>query len=265
MTFASATAVRRDDAGTFDGDVEPGWDVGGIANGGYLLAIAARACAMEAERDHPVTITAHYLNPTTAGPVTIGPTLVRRGRRFATTSAVVSRDDAPLMAVLGTFGTLGSAHDQDLVDAAPPDIPPPDDCVLTVPTSRGGFAPELMGKVDLRLDPEDAGFESGRPSGKAQVRGWFRLLDDEPTDPFGLLLAVDAFPPTAFNAALPVAWTPTLELTAHIRSFPEPGWMRCAFTTRFITGGMLEEDGEVWDSSGRLVAQSRQLALVPKP
>jgi acyl-CoA thioesterase len=78
------------------------------------------------------------------------------------------------------------------------------------------------------------------------------------------LLVADAFPPTIFNADLPVAWTPTLEMTTHIRSEPEPGWLRCRFSTRFITGGMLEEDGELWDDSGRLVAQSRQLALLPR-
>jgi acyl-CoA thioesterase len=79
-----------------------------------------------------------------------------------------------------------------------------------------------------------------------------------------MLLAVDAFPPTIFNAHLPIAWTPTLELTAHVRGLPEPGWLRCRFSTRFISGGMLEEDGDIWDESGRLVAQSRQLALQPR-
>ena len=79
-----------------------------------------------------------------------------------------------------------------------------------------------------------------------------------------LLCAVDAFPPTAFNARLPVAWTPTVELTAHVRANPAPGWLRCRFSTRFVTAGFLEEDGEVWDSTGRLVGQSRQLALVPE-
>ena len=96
------------------------------------------------------------------------------------------------------------------------------------------------------------------------MSGWFRLADAEPIDVLGLLVAVDAFPPTIFRSGLPVAWTPTLELTAHIRARPEAGWLRCAFATRFITGGFLEEDGEVWDETGRLVAQSRQLALLPR-
>ena len=96
------------------------------------------------------------------------------------------------------------------------------------------------------------------------MRGWFRLPGGEPVDSLALLCAVDAFPPTAFNARLPVAWTPTVELTAHVRASPAPGWLRCRFSTRFVTAGFLEEDGEVWDSAGRLVGQSRQLALVPR-
>ena len=96
------------------------------------------------------------------------------------------------------------------------------------------------------------------------MRGWFRLRDGETVDTTALLCAVDAFPPTAFNARLPVAWTPTVELTAHVRAAPAPGWLACAFATRFVTGGFLEADGEVWDTRGRLVAQSRQLTLVPR-
>ena len=113
------------------------------------------------------------------------------------------------------------------------------------------------------MHPDDAGFARGAPSGEMRVRGWFRFRD-QPVDTMGLLVAVDAFPPTIFNSGFPVAWAPTVELTAHVRARPAAGWLRCAFSTRFVTGGFIEEDGEVWDTTGTLVAQSRQLALVPR-
>ena len=59
-------------------------------------------------------------------------------------------------------------------------------------------------------------------------------------------------------------WAPTLELSAHVRAVPAPGWLRVRVSTRNFAGGLLEEDAEVWDSAGRLVAQSRQLARAPK-
>ena len=82
-------------------------------------------------------------------------------------------------------------------------------------------------------------------------------------DPIQLLLAVDALPPVTFDLGL-AGWAPTLELTAHLRALPAPGWLQLAQTTRNVGGGMFEEDCEVWDSAGRLVAQSRQLARLPR-
>jgi acyl-coenzyme A thioesterase PaaI-like protein len=270
VTFAADTAVRVASDGRYDTEIRPGWDIGGNANGGYLLTIAARAMAEAGGRPDPVSVTAHYLAPGTPGPVTVEAGVLRAGRRFATTSAVVRGAERPLLAVLGSFTdhtAPGGATDRpepvERVDATPPYLPPPSRCVAVAPTDT--FPPPFMGRVDLRLHPDDAGFAAGAPSGRPLVRGWFRLRDGEPVDTIALLLAADAFPPTIFNARLPVAWTPTLELTAHVRASPAPGWLRCSFRTRFVTGGYLEEDGEVWDERGRLVAQSRQLALLPRP
>jgi len=258
--FAAASVVQRLDEGSWAGEIAPGWDIGGNADGGYTLAIAARAAAEAAGKPHPVTITAHYLSPGRPGPVRIEANVVRRGRRFATVAATLASKEGPVLALLGTFAELGPYDGPERVDAAPPGLPSPEDCHLLEPTDT--FPPPFMGRVELRLHPDEVPFAG--PVGPPRVSGWFRFPGGEPVDPLGLLVAVDAFPPTVFRAGLPVAWTPTLELTAHIRALPEPGWLRCAFTSRFISGGFLEEDGEVWDASGRLVAQSRQLALVPR-
>lgn len=121
----------------------------------------------------------------------------------------------------------------------------------------------LLERLDLRLDPACAGWAMGKPSGRGLIQGWLRMADGREPDPLLLLLAADALPPTAFDLGM-LGWTPTLELTVHVRGLPAPGWLRVKASTSNLAGGLLEEDAEVWDSAGRLVAQSRQLARAPR-
>ena len=260
--FTGATAVTPTGDGTWRADIRPGWDIAGNANGGYLLAIGARALVAATGRPDPVTVTGHYLAPGRPGHVDITTEVLKEGRRFATASARLESGGRPLLAVLGTCGDLSDRRDDLLVDGAPPELPPADECVPVVATDT--FPPPFMANVELRLHPDDAGFATGVRSGVARSRGWFRLPDGEPVDTVTLVCALDAFPPTIFNTDLPIGWVPTVELTTHVRARPDPGWLRCRFTTRYVTGGFLEVDGDIWDARGRLVAQSRQLALVPQ-
>ena len=107
-------------------------------------------------------------------------------------------------------------------------------------------------------------WKRGESTQTAEMAGWVSLADGRPLDPLALLLVADGLPPAVFNLDIPTGWVPTVELTVHVRAVPAPGPVRCLFRTRFIHHGMFEEDGEVWDSSGTLVALSRQLALLPR-
>ena len=259
MSFADDSHVSLESPDRFSAAIAPGWDIVGNANGGYLMALAARASSEAAGGRIPTSITAHFLAPGRPGPVSIETCVEKRGSRFTTVRATMVDESRPVLAMLGSFADRREdSHPVTRIAAKPPEMPPPEDCVLVEPTET--YPPPFMGMVELRLHPDDAGMDSGIPL----FRGWFRLRGNETVDSFGLLVAVDAFPPAIFAAQMPVGWTPTLELTAHLRGVPEPGWLRCEFSTRFISGGYLEEDGEIWDSSGRLVAQSRQLALLPE-
>lgn len=277
--FADATAVRRIAGATagndgardgaepgasvqFAAEVKPGWDIGGNANGGYLLAIAGRAMAETVGRP-PVTLSAHYLRPAPAGPCTVDVSVVRSGRRFATATASLTMESGEIIRLLGTFGQQtpgGPSYTRE----APVDMPPYDECAPP-PEAIEGPGPAMFGRLAVRLRPGDDGFRVGRKSGRAEIAGWFAFADGESIDAIGLLLASDAFPPAVFNTDLPVAWVPTVELTVHVRATPAPGPLRCWFRSRFVHDGMLDEEAAIWDSAGTLVAQSRQLALVPRP
>ncbi len=264
MRFSEASAVSPSGQGTWKAEVQPGWDIFGIADGGYLMAIAARAMAEQAGGRLPVTVTGHFLRPVSAGPVEVTVETIKEGRTFSTMAARLAAASESVT-LLGSFAEPGfQDHDEPYIAATPPDLPPPEECVLNMPAVDGPLPPPLMAQFEQRIHPDDAQLLEGGPSGKALIRGWLRLHDHEPLDAFALLLIADSFPPAVFNANLPLAWTPTLEMTTQIRGMPEGEWLRCQFSTRFVTGGLLEEDGEIWDEAGNLVALSRQLALVPR-
>ena len=75
----------------------------------------------------------------------------------------------------------------------------------------------------------------------------------------------DGFPPPVFTLFGPLGWVPTIELTVQVRRRPCPGPVQVRFRTRYLSQGVMEEDGELWDSSGELVALSRQSGKVRVP
>lgn len=265
MTFASATAVTESGNGTWSAEIQPGWDIVGITNGGYLMAIATRAMGKETPARDLVSISTHFLNPARPGKVTVEVETLKVGRGISTLRANMRSEEKPLITAIASFADPNRpVSSEELFDSPPPDLPPPDQCVRAVASTESFFPPPFVDKVHMMLHPEDAVALSGDPAGVARVRGWLRLLDGSPADMYAVVMAADALPPAIFNANLPVNWTPTLDMTTHIRDARPRDWLRLEVRTKYVTGGLLEEDGEIWDEEGNLVAHSRQLALVPR-
>lgn len=258
----ATTAVPMGD-GVYRTDVEDGWDIRGNANGGYLLALVANAMRKESGREHPVSVTMHFLSPAPAGPAITRCEVVKAGRRLATVTATLEREGRDLARCIGTFGRIDASTGPFSVTASPPELPSFEECrprAVPVDVPMG-----LVRQLDMRIHPDDTGFASGEPNGVARVRGYFAFADGRHSDTLALLLAADAFPPVMFNLFGMQGWVPTVEFTVHVRAVPAPGPIRCAFTSRVVQGGFWEEDGEMWDSAGTCVAMSRQLALSPLP
>ena len=269
--FDRAVAVTSRAPSTYDAVLDAGWQVGSGVNGGLLLAVvgsALREAFVDSGHRDPVSVTAYYLSVSRPGPATVRTRLLREGRTMSTGAAsLVQTDDGrevERLTVLATYADLAALPSQVRTTAVPPDLPPPERCLSVAdapPTALRHAA--FLDRVDLRLDPACAGFAVGEPSGRGVIQGWLRLADPREPDPVMLLLAADALPPATFDLGL-FGWAPTLELTVHVRAVPAPGWLHVRHATRHVAGGLFEEDAEVWDSAGRLVAQSRQLARAPR-
>jgi len=257
FVFDRAVRLERLDDGRHLGQVDPRWNIAEAPNGGYLLSMALAAIGAEVPHPHPLAVSAHYPQRTTSGPAEIATQVVRIGRGSSTALATLSQDGTVRVLVTATFGDLDAMTGPTAIQADRPHFPPPDECVQAV----GPVAPPFMRQFDLRLTPETATWAVSHPSGVAEAAGWIRFADGREPDPACLPLMADSFPPTVFNL-MPAAWVPTIELTVHVRGRPRPGWLQCRFRTRYLIEGYLEEDGEIWDSGGRLVALSRQMARI---
>ncbi len=152
-------------------------------------------------------------------------------------------------------------------DRPMPEVPPVQDCVSIAEHAHlappGLAVPGLVHRVETRLDPSTAGWALGAPSGEPVLRAWLRFADDREPDPLALVAFADALPPTTFAMGR-FGWAPTVQLQVLVRAVPAPGWCLVEARGGTLAGGWHDEDYAIWDSTGRLVAQSRQLARAPR-
>ena len=259
------TAVTDLGDGVYGADLADGWRVGGGVNGGYLLATIGRALSEVTEKRDPLSVSAYYVGASVPGPAEIRTRVIRDGGSVATMAADLWQGEEHRISVLASYGDLDRVADDVRTTAPPLQLPPREKCLSNehAPEHVRAIAP-LMDRFEMLFDPACIGWAVGEPSGQGELRAWFRLADERDPDPVSLLMVCDALPPVTFDLGL-FGWAPTIELTVHVRARPAPGWLQVRHSTRNLAGGMFEEDCEVWDEAGRLVAQSRQLARTPRP
>ena len=247
------TAVAPDGEHRWAATVTPRWNIGDKPNGGYQMAIVARALLAEASHPDLLVVSGYFLSPPEPGPATVEVEPLRLGRSVSTLAARLVQDGRERLHVVATCGDLAAASGPTVVSAVPPPLPPPERCVAEDPRAERAVPFAFDERLDTRFDPD------GPKAGVAEVNAWARLADGRDPDALALLVVTDGLPPAVLNLGV-AGWIPTLELTVHVRARPAPGWLRARTVTRALVDGYLEEDAEVWDAAGRLVAQSRQLA-----
>ena len=256
--FDADTSVETTVSGEYTAAVTDRWHALAGPNGGYLLAICLQALREEMPHPDPLVLSAYYLRPAQVGPAGLRTESIRSGRRTSTGQVAMVQEGRERMRALATFGDLGRPESRRLLLERPPVLPPPEDCS---DFARGAIQHvSIADRIDYRF-PQMPGWVHGAPGGQQQMEFWMRLRDGREPDLLTLPLMVDAAPPVVLD--FDVTESATVELTVQLRARPAPGWLACRVTTRAVLNGLHDEDFEIWDSAGTLVAQSRQLAVLP--
>jgi acyl-CoA thioesterase len=263
--FDRDTGVRPLGGGAYAARVDRAWWVVRGPNGGYIAALLVRA--LEHAVGDPLralrSLTVHYLRPPAEGEARIETVIERAGRTVTTASARLLQDGKLQALALAAFARAGESA--ELHQALPPEVAPPEAC-----PSRADSGIPIHQQFEQRFAIGPLPM-SGPRTREARTGGWLRLVEPRPLDAALLVAYADAWPPSIFTTdQIPLArgGAPTVDLTVHIRTpLPAPGVrpedaVLVSFRTREVSQGLLEEDGEIWSRDGRLLAHSRQLALL---
>jgi acyl-CoA thioesterase len=235
-------------------------------HGGYLAAIIVRACLIKADSRRKLrSVTIHYLQPARAGAIEVECDAVRETRTATTVRLTMVQNGAPIVAALATI--LVGREGLEFSDAVMPDVPDPDATAeVTFEPGRGisDFAPAFSRQLEYRpcIGPEPL---SGGE--EAIAGGWMRLRDERPFDEPAAAVMVDAWWPSVSSRLRQLPRAPTMDLTIHFRqSLPAVTTPVLAmFRAKMAAEGLILEDGELWSSDGRLIVESRQLAVLVAP
>ena len=259
MSLDADTALEPVGEGQWRGEIHERWWVQRGPFGGYVAAFLTRAltAAVGDPGRPPRTLAVHYLEAPVAGPVHVSATVERDGRSSSAVSLRMEQDGRPVALALGACAAWREGE-PEWADGAPPAVPGPEE---SPPIRRERGLPPFVEQLDVRW--ADGGFP-GRPAARARNAAWLRLAPQQPFDHLALTALSDHWMPAAFSKLGRPAIVPTLDLTIHFRA-PAPvdaEWLLAVCDSRFAAGGAWEEDVELWTEDGRLVAQSRQLAMI---
>ena len=222
------------------------------------MAVLSRAMGLDKETpSQSAIVTANYMDRFDDRPVRILVDTMGESTHFLRKEARLIQGDKEKVRAMGTYVRPITAGHSDASYALDPEAVAPWESCIQVPAVPGY---SLYNSVDLRLDPESAGWMRGTLGQRAVMKGWIGFKKERAVDLEALTLFADCFPPCVFASRGMVAWVPTIEFSVNVRQLPRSHRIKGIFSSRFISQGLVEEDGQLWDDQGNLLALSRQIA-----
>lgn len=270
-SFGAAMALRAletetgvDGTGaTFEAELNEHWTIGPKVHGGAMLALCANA-ARTAHRGavQPVAVSGNFLWAPEPGPMRLTAAIRKRGRRISVVDVELTQGERTAVHAVVTLGEP-EHHAQPLLSANPvlglmPAEPPADVAPIGPGHLMSGLV-NLAGGCEVR--PLVSTLQPSAEGSPPLIQLWVRPRDAAPDVLFALMCG-DVSAPVTFAVGR-TGWAPTVQLTAYLRGLPADGWLRVLASCVQIGQDWFDEDHTVVDCEGRIVVQTRQLAMVP--
>ncbi|SIR67749.1 thioesterase family protein [Williamsia sterculiae] len=264
---ADATAV-------YDGEIDPVFTIGPKVHGGsaqMLSALAAQTGFVDTaeasgagpvDPPSPVAISSDFLHAPDPGAVQVRVWVRKRGRQVSVVEVDLQQNGRTTIhssVTLGRLDDTASTYSADHPLLALPVEPPAD--ALALADTPVAQINHLTALLDFAAVGSSLPFLEGG-QGEPRTLLWLKPKGEEPDAGFTILCA-DISMPVVMNRGM-FGWAPTVQLSTYVRRNPAPGWLRVSASSSEIQSGWFEEDHVVIDSTGAVVAQSRQLALIPQ-
>jgi len=258
--FEQDTAIEQIASDRWRAEFRRGWRIGKTMNGGYVLAVIARALRAALPHTDPLSINGFYMAPCQLGDCEIVVEVLKAGRGTSFGSASLYQNGELKVRATGAYTDLAQLKGETWLGSAPPEARPFDEVA-----ALSAQALEIHERIDMRLLEGYEVFERGAVTGTGEFIAWLQHRDAAPFDTIDLVMLSDIMPPPPFTLFGPFGWVPTIELTVQCRAKPVPGPVLGRLKSRHLTESIIESDADLWDSEGNLVALARQTMKVRLP
>lgn len=273
--FRDLTTLDDAGDGRWRAHIHQTWTVGPKVHGGCMLAVCAAAARRTLLADgaadsaiQPLAVSASFVAAPDPGDVDLITTVRKQGKQVSVVDVELVQGERVAVRASVTLGRPDEGD--DVFAAAQPiaDLPvePTAESTPVTPAHPMGKIVNACSGLDLCVDTASAHFLTGA-QGEPVVRMWARPRPEDEADRdtavLFALMAGDISVPVAMNLGR-FGWAPTVQLTVYLRRLPQPGWLRIMSSSTVLGSTWFEEDHTVVDSTGAVVAQSRQLAMMPR-
>ena len=245
--------------------------VGNTPHGGYLMALMHKALTNVLPHSTAISSSVQYLDRIDAKPFELEVNVFKTSRGSSSGIVKLKQDNKICTTFTGTCSDFEFMKGYDDLQKPLPkifnDSDKKDYVKMNYDKISKGFTPAFIQQLECLIHPDHAWWnreaKQNNQDNEARCSAFLEMEGGKP-DQFCLSFYSDILPPVVSNKYGPLGWIPTITLTTHIRQLPTTSEVYADFKASDINKGYFEQDCNIWDLDGNLVASSRQLTRILK-